>query len=56
MKEVEKCCKIGVAAGASTPERIIKEVIAAMSEAITKDLEQVEEMNEMEAMMDEIEK
>ena len=27
-----------------------------MSEAITKDLEQVEEMNEMEAMMDEIEK
>ena len=56
LKEVEKCCKIGVAAGASTPERIIKEVIAAMSEAITKDLEQVEEMNEMEAMMDEIEK
>ena len=56
LKEVEKCCKIGVAAGASTPERIIKEVIAAMSEAITKDLEMVEEMNEMEAMMDEIEK
>ncbi len=57
LKEVKKCCKIGVAAGASTPERIIKEVIAAMSEAITKDLtEQVEEMNEMEAMMDEIEK
>lgn len=57
LKEVEKCCKIGVAAGASTPERIIKEVIAAMSEAITKDLvEQVEEKNEMEAMMDEIEK
>ncbi|MBQ2271132.1 MAG: 30S ribosomal protein S1 [Firmicutes bacterium] len=56
LKAVEKCCKIGVAAGASTPERIIKEVIAAMSEAITKDLEMVEEMNEMEAMMDEIEK
>jgi len=56
LKEVVKCCKIGVAAGASTPERIIKEVIAAMSEAITKDLEMVEEMNEMEAMMDEIEK
>ncbi|MBQ0078325.1 MAG: 4-hydroxy-3-methylbut-2-enyl diphosphate reductase, partial [Eubacterium sp.] len=32
LKEVEKYNKIGVAAGASTPERIIKEVIARMSD------------------------
>lgn len=59
LKEVVICNKIGIAAGASTPERIIKEVIAAMSEAITenKDLqEQVEEVNGMEALMEEIEK
>lgn len=59
LKEVALCNKIGIAAGASTPERIIKEVIAAMSEAITenKDLqEQVEEVNGMEALMEEIEK
>lgn len=59
LKEVAKCNKIGIAAGASTPERIIKEVIAAMSEANTenKDLqEQVEEVNGMEALMEEIEK
>lgn len=59
LKDVAKCNKIGIAAGASTPERIIKEVISAMSEAITenKDLQaQVEEVNGMEALMDEIEK
>ncbi|MBE6036568.1 MAG: bifunctional 4-hydroxy-3-methylbut-2-enyl diphosphate reductase/30S ribosomal protein S1 [Clostridiales bacterium] len=44
LKDIKKYSKIGVAAGASTPERIIKEVISAMSEAITekKELEQVE--------------
>lgn len=59
LKEVAKCNRIGIAAGASTPERIIKEVISAMSEVITenKDLqEQVEEAGGMEALMDEIEK
>jgi 4-hydroxy-3-methylbut-2-enyl diphosphate reductase len=55
LQEVEKYCKIGVAAGASAPERIIKEVIATMSEDFTKDL-QAEETNEMSAFMDEIEK
>lgn len=61
LKEVALCNKIGIAAGASTPERIIKEVTATMSEASTenKDLqEQVEQVEEggMEALMDEIEK
>ena len=36
LKEVLKCNKIGVTAGASTPERIIEEVISRMSE-ITND-------------------
>ncbi len=36
LKQIEKCDRIGVAAGASTPERIIKEVISTMSEAITE--------------------
>jgi 4-hydroxy-3-methylbut-2-enyl diphosphate reductase len=31
LKEVEKCNRIGVAAGASTPECLIKEVITKMS-------------------------
>lgn len=48
MKELRKCNRIGVAAGASTPERVIKEVIANMSESITK------EMNSMADYMDEI--
>ncbi len=45
LKQIELCDRIGVAAGASTPERIIKEVIAAMSELITGN----EEMQETEA-------
>ncbi|MFA7659689.1 MAG: bifunctional 4-hydroxy-3-methylbut-2-enyl diphosphate reductase/30S ribosomal protein S1 [Anaerovoracaceae bacterium] len=36
LKQIEICGRIGVAAGASTPERIIKEVISTMSEAITE--------------------
>ena len=48
LKELRKCNRIGVAAGASTPERVIKEVIANMSESITK------EMNSMADYMDEI--
>ncbi len=45
---------IGVAAGASAPERIIKEVIAYMSDLFTNTQET--EVNEMAAYMDEIEK
>ncbi|MGN1350099.1 MAG: bifunctional 4-hydroxy-3-methylbut-2-enyl diphosphate reductase/30S ribosomal protein S1 [Anaerovoracaceae bacterium] len=50
LKEVKKYNRIGVAAGASAPERIIKEVIAHMSEIITN------EANEMFDLMAEIEK
>lgn len=49
LKEVEKCNKIGIAAGASTPESVIEEVIANMSEIIT-------EKNLMLDFMDEIDK
>ncbi len=51
LKDVENCNKIGIAAGASTPERLIKEVIANMSEIITENNE-----NAMHDFMDEIEK
>ena len=54
LHELIKYDKIGVAASASAPERIIKEVIATMSEVFTKNPN--EEMNEMAAYMDEIEK
>lgn len=37
LKELRKCNIIGVAAGASTPERVIKEVISTMSENITNE-------------------
>ena len=50
LKEIRKYNRIGVAAGASAPERIIKEVIAHMSEIITN------ESNEMFDLMEEIEK
>ena len=52
MKEVELCNKIGIAAGASTPERIIKEVIATMSELFTENKKD----SMMHDLMDEIEK
>ncbi|HVI39290.1 MAG TPA: bifunctional 4-hydroxy-3-methylbut-2-enyl diphosphate reductase/30S ribosomal protein S1 [Anaerovoracaceae bacterium] len=52
LKEVEKCNRIGIAAGASTPERIIKEVIATMSELFTENRKD----NAMHDLMDEIEK
>lgn len=51
LRELSKCNKIGVAAGASTPECVIKEVIATMSENITEK----NEMNMMD-LMDDIEK
>lgn len=52
LKEVEKCNRIGIAAGASTPERIIKEVIATMSELFTESRED----NLMHDFMDQIER
>lgn len=52
LKQVEKCNRIGIAAGASTPECLIKEVIANMSENTLEN----NEMNSMDALMDEIEK
>ncbi len=52
LKEVEKCNKIGVAAGASTPESVIEEVIANMSETTLEN----NEKNLMHDLMDEIEK
>lgn len=51
LHQLLKCNKIGVAAGASTPECVIKEVIATMSEHITDK----SEMNMMD-LMDDIEK
>ncbi len=50
LKALDKCNRIGVAAGASTPERIIKEVISNMSDNITNETE----MNSMADFMDEI--
>ena len=51
LHQIKKYNKIGVAAGASTPECVIKEVIAKMSEHITEK----SEMNMMD-LMDDIEK
>ena len=51
LQGLSKCNKIGVAAGASTPECVIKEVIAAMSDHITEK----NEMNMLD-LMDDIEK
>lgn len=51
LKDVEFCNKIGVAAGASTPESAIEEVIANMSEITLEN-----EMNSMHDYMGEIEK
>ncbi|MEG1315351.1 MAG: bifunctional 4-hydroxy-3-methylbut-2-enyl diphosphate reductase/30S ribosomal protein S1, partial [Anaerovoracaceae bacterium] len=52
LKDLQKCNKIGFAAGASTPECVIKEVIANMSEKITENNED----NLMMDLMEEIEK
>ena len=51
LKDFKKCNKIGVTAGASTPEWIIKEVIAGMSENVTGNMEH----NPMMDYMDDIE-
>ena len=53
LKDIQKCNRIGITAGASTPERVIKEVITAMSENIT--MENTNGMAEsMESFMDQI--
>lgn len=50
LKEIQNYSKIGVAAGASTPESVIKEVIARMSEAITNEnVTMADFMDEIEA-------
>ena len=51
LKQLQKCNRIGIAAGASTPECTIKEVIARMSEVTLEN----NELN-MQDLMDEIEK
>ncbi len=48
LKETAKYNKIGVAAGASTPENAIKEVIANMSENITREETMLDYMEEIE--------
>ena len=52
LKDVAKCNKIGIAAGASTPECIIKEVIANMSDNITNDaMSMADFMEEIDASL-----
>lgn len=53
LKDIEKYNRIGISAGASAPERIIKEVISNMSDVITNN---IDEANEMHDFMAEIEK
>ncbi|MGN0708901.1 MAG: 30S ribosomal protein S1, partial [Anaerovoracaceae bacterium] len=50
LKVLKECNKIGVTAGASTPERVIKEVITKMSDTITT------ETSTMADFMDDIDK
>ena len=53
LKDIAKYNEVGVSAGASAPERIIKEVISNMSDIITNN---IDESNEMNDFMAEIEK
>ena len=46
LKELEKYNRIGLAAGASTPDYAIKEVIASMSEKFTEDSLTMEDLME----------
>lgn len=48
LKEIEKYNRIGLAAGASTPENAIKEVTANMSENITREESMLDYMEEIE--------
>ena len=65
LQEILKCNRIGISAGASAPERIIKEVITHMSEVIENNVDELETVDavgtaeepmDMNAYMDEIEK
>ena len=52
LKELEKYNTIGIAAGASTPERVIKEVISTMSENITNEnISMADIMDEIDASL-----
>ncbi len=53
LKEMKKYNKIGIAAGASTPESAIKEVIAKMSEVITNENMTTEEVKTEEITTEE---
>lgn len=48
LKELEKYNRIGIAAGASTPENAIKEVTAKMSDKITREESMLDYMEEIE--------
>lgn len=48
LKELEKYNRIGIAAGASTPEIAIKEVTTSMSDKITKEESMLDYMDEIE--------
>lgn len=48
LKELQKYNKIGIAAGASTPENAIKEVTTKMSDKITKEESMLDYMEEIE--------
>lgn len=52
LKELEKYNTIGIAAGASTPERVIKEVISTMSEnIINENISMADIMDEIDASL-----
>ena len=52
LKELEKYNTMGIAAGASTPERVIKEVISTMSENITNEnISMADIMDEIDASL-----
>ncbi len=53
LKQLQKCNRIGIAAGASTPERDIKEVIATMSEnnITNENISMAEFMDEIDASL-----
>ena len=53
LKQLQKCNRIGIAAGASTPERVIKEVISTMSENITNEnnISMADYMDEIDASL-----
>ena len=53
LQELEKCNRIGITAGASTPQRLIREVISTMNNEIEKSMEELleEEHYDLNAQM-----